>query len=211
MQAQRSCNLKMRQDSRGAEQLCLQGLSSLRSATNQESIPVALRSQNQTPRSKRTQPSSISFKIIGRPWWHLGTRTLGLQNWLHNQRPYYRHWCNVQSIQGPSQAVIRPQEWETKKKYLEAFLEQCWHFSPFCGNHGWLTWQGITTLAQETVSAPCWEMGETVLRDLWLCQCLDEHYHGLSHSSLFTGLPYPSMPNEQWLAAQGGHIGLFQR
>jgi hypothetical protein len=35
------------------------------------------------------------------------------------------------------------------------------------GIHGRFTWQGITNLAQETVRAPRWEMGESVLRDLW--------------------------------------------
>jgi hypothetical protein len=47
-------------------------------------------------------------------------------------------------------------------------------FSP-CGIHRRFTWQGITHLAQETVHAPHWEIGETVPRDMWLCQCLDEH------------------------------------
>jgi hypothetical protein len=46
-------------------------------------------------------------------------------------------------------------------------------------------------------------MGETVRRDLWLCQCLDEHCHGSSHSSLFTGLPNPIESKEQPPASVG--------
>jgi hypothetical protein len=36
------------------------------------------------------------------------------------------------------------------------------------------------------------------------CQCSDEHCHGLSHPSLFTGLLHPNEPDVQPPASMGG-------
>ncbi len=41
---------------------------------------------------------------------YLGTRTLGLRDWLHDRRLYYKRWCKVPTIQGPPQGVKSPQE-----------------------------------------------------------------------------------------------------
>jgi hypothetical protein len=140
----------------------------------------------------------------GGPWQHLGSRTLGSRDWLHHRRPYYGR-CNAKSQRSkdPHKVLKSPGDWEEKEvprgmpRATSALLS-------LCGIHGRLTWQGITNLAQETVRAPRWEMGEAVLRDLWLCQCSDEHCHGPSHPSLLMGLPHPNESDEQPPASVGG-------
>jgi hypothetical protein len=51
----------------------------------------------------------LSKQSHGRPA-YLGTRTLGLRDWLHDRLWYYERWCKVPTIQGPPQDVRRPQE-----------------------------------------------------------------------------------------------------
>ena len=48
------------------------------------------------------------------------------------------------------------------------------------------------------------EEQEVLLWSVWLCQCLHEHCHHLSHSSLSMGIVSPNQPDEQPASWMGG-------
>jgi hypothetical protein len=91
-----------------------------------------------------TRRAPLSKQSHRRPA-YLGTRTLGLRDWLHNRHRYYERWCKVPTIQGPPQGVRSPQErrkrdtlrpassnvgtslplWHPQTVYLARNLEPC--------------------------------------------------------------------------------------